>query len=499
MANAISVGVAVQLVLTVLLASIPIRVIWNLFFHPLNYIPGPRLWIAFPVFRQIASIRGVFDAQMCEYHRKYGNAVRFSPNEVSFITEQAWRDIYDHRPNQLERFILSTTRRPDIFDANEIDHARYRKAMLPAFSPKGLQEQEPIVRGYIDTFIERLREVSATGESTDMVKWYNFTTFDIIGDLAFGESFGGLRHREYHFTISITFEAFKLLSYLEAGAAYPMLLKILMAFTPQSLIEARDKKEEHAETTVRKRLDNRALHGRGDFMDYLLRNRGEKQGLNDKELVANASTLITAGSETTATILSGITYWLLQTPNVLRKVAEEVRSAFQSETEITFTSATSQLPYMLACFQEAFRHYPPVPTGMPRVTPSHGITKISGYDIPPNNKSLLSQLAAYSHPDNFHRPQEFAPERWLPEAKTNPSSPWYNDRRETVQPFNVGPRNCVGRNLAEQEIRVMLARVLWNFDLELAPESKNWTDQKTHFLWEKGALMCKLHDRFATK
>ncbi|KAB8235867.1 cytochrome P450 [Aspergillus alliaceus] len=472
------------------------RTIYNLFFHPLAYLPGPKLWVAFPVFRQVSSIRGIFDARMKEFHQVYGDVVRFGPNEVSFITEKAWRDIYDHRPNQLERFILSTTRRPDIFDADEVNHARYRKALNPAFSLKGLQDQEPVVKGYIDQFISRLKDEAKTGAPTDMVKWYNFTTFDIIGDLAFGESFGGLRNKEYHFTISFTFEAFKLLSYLEAGAAYPLLLKLLMLFTPKSLVEARDRKEEHARVTVNKRLNNKALHGRGDFMDAMLRNRGEKQGLTDPELVANASTLITAGSETTATVLSGITYFLLRNPEKLKKVTDEVRSTFNSEDDIVFITASSRLPYMIACFQEALRLYPPVPTGMPRVTPEAGLTEISGHNIPPNTKVSVHQLAAYYHPKNFNQPEKYIPERWLPEAKTDPSSPYYNDAREVLQPFNVGPRNCIGRNLAYSEMRVMLARVLWNFDLELSPASENWNQQKSHFLWEKSGLMCVLKDRF---
>lgn len=44
-------------------------------------------------------------------------------------------------------------------------------------------------------------------------------------------------------------------------------------------------------------------------------------------------------------------------------------------------------------------------------------------------------------------------------------------------------------------MRVIMACVMWNFDLELCPESKNWKDQKSHFLWEKGPLMCKIKNR----
>ncbi len=60
-----------------------------------------------------------------------------------------------------------------------------------------------------------------------------------------------------------------------------------------------------------------------------------------------------------------------------------------------------------------------------------------------------------------------------------------------LQPFGVGPRNCLGRNLALAEIRLILARMLWNFDFEICPESEKWTDQKIKTLWIKPPLMCK--------
>jgi cytochrome P450 len=49
--------------------------------------------------------------------------------------------------------------------------------------------------------------------------------------------------------------------------------------------------------------------------------------------------------------------------------------------------------------------------------------------------------------------------------------------------------------MAEQEMRLILARLLWNFDFELCPESRNWREQKTHYLWEKQPLMVKIKSR----
>ena len=99
-------------------------------------------------------------------------------------------------------------------------------------------------------------------------------------------------------------------------------------------------------------------------------------------LQANSSSVLIAGSETTSSMLSGVTYLLLSNPETLKRVVEEVRTSFKSSDDITLTSV-SCLRYMLACLNEALRSYPPVPFGMPRIVPQGGAT-ISGEFVPEN-------------------------------------------------------------------------------------------------------------------
>ena len=62
-----------------------------------------------------------------------------------------------------------------------------------------------------------------------------------------------------------------------------------------------------------------------------------------------------------------------------------------------------------------------------------------------------------------------------------------------MQPFSFGPRNCLGKNLAYHEMRLVLASVLWAYDIELCDESKEWVaNQDCLVLWHKGPLMCNL-------
>lgn len=88
------------------------------------------------------------------------------------------------------------------------------------------------------------------------------------------------------------------------------------------------------------------------------------------------------------------------------------------------------------------------------------------------------------------------PERWLPEATDNPESPFYSDQRDAVQPFSVGPRNCLGQPLAWAEMRSVLAKLVWSFELE-AIEGKRveWEEMRTFLLVEKRPIDVRLKAR----
>lgn len=78
-----------------------------------------------------------------------------------------------------------------------------------------------------------------------------------------------------------------------------------------------------------------------------------------------------AGTETTATLLSGVTYFLISNRDKLDKLVAELRTTFHNEYEIT-VEALARLKYLHACLEEGLRVYPPVPTGLPRVVPPGG-------------------------------------------------------------------------------------------------------------------------------
>lgn len=105
----------------------------------------------------------------------------------------------------------------------------------------------------------------------------------------------------------------------------------------------------------------------------------------------------------------------------------------------------------------------------------------------------VHHLAISHSENNFHDARGFHPERWLSHETSSPASPFHSDLKGAFNPFSVGPRNCIGRNLAYHEMRLILAKILFNFDLALQPECKHWAEsQRTFALWEKPPLLVKV-------
>lgn len=247
---------------------------------------------------------------------------------------------------------------------------------------------------------------------------------------------------------------------------------------------------------VVKRKNDPTRQGKGDFFESMLKYEGTKDEISDPELLSNAAILFMAGSETTATLLVGTTYYMLRNPETMKRAVKEVRSAFPSEEDITFASVSSKLPYMLACLEETLRLYPPVVTILIRQTLGPDTSTISGYPVPPSTFVGVHPISANTSPTNFHEPLSFVPDRWLPSIIADPTSPYHNDNRDARQPFSVGPRNCIGKNLAFSEMRQILARVLWNFDLSLVDgEEVRWERQKSFSVWDKGPLPIRVKVR----
>ncbi|KAK0970866.1 hypothetical protein LTR54_017896 [Friedmanniomyces endolithicus] len=206
-----------------------------------------------------------------------------------------------------------------------------------------------------------------------------------------------------------------------------------------------------------------------------------------EEMVSNAVLFISAGSETTATMLSATTFQLLKNPTVVQKLKDDIRGRWKSYSDITLEEV-NKAPYLLAVLSESLRYQPPVPAGFERKVGPGGEV-VSGFFLPGGTSVSVSQFPTYHSVHNFTDPAAFVPERWMGEPK------YANDKRSSYQPFSFGPRNCLGKNLASAEMRLIMAKIIWSFDLELDPRSANWMDEcKVKTLWIKPELKVRVQE-----
>ena len=113
---------------------------------------------------------------------------------------------------------------------------------------------------------------------------------------------------------------------------------------------------------------------------------------------------------------------------------------------------------------------------------------------------MIPQYPTQMMSENFHKPDEYHPERFLPESHHDYDPEFAQDDHSALQPFGFGPRKCIGMNLAYAEMRMILASLLLNFDLELDQSTvNNWTDQENYRIFFKPPLWVNLKPRTLSK
>jgi cytochrome P450 len=226
-----------------------------------------------------------------------------------------------------------------------------------------------------------------SGKVVDMTPWFHFTTFDIFGDLGFGESFDCLQNSRYHPWISLLFGSVKAASYVAAARFYPVIEAILLKCIPASLKKTADNHFQQIADKVNRRL-NWELE-RPDIMSHVIKEKNDDEedkampltkGMTTEEIYCTFMILTTAGSETTATALTGTLNYLVSCPDKLGLIVREIRDTFNSRDEMTL-DALRDLPYLNAVISEGLRLCPPIPWMLPRLVPPGGET-VSGVRLP---------------------------------------------------------------------------------------------------------------------
>lgn len=472
-----------------------VRAIYRITFHPLANFPGPKLRAISHLPQAISGVHGRQPFDVRDLHERYGGVVRITPNALSFITPGSWKDIYGQGAARKFQRHGYARLRPDVHNlltAPDEDHARQRSAMSHAFSEKALRDQEPLLTRHINQYIGQLHRKAETNTDIDMVKWLEFLTFDIIGDLALNTQFECVERSDYHPWVSLLMTFFKSVTFVNNAQAFGALFPLIMLFAPfTELKKGKDHVRMSAEK-VQQRLSVGDDPTRMDFWTYILRNKDEK-AMSEGEMESNAALILPAGTETITTALSGTLYLLSKHPDVLARLHHELETHFTSEKDITM-AAVGKVPYLQEVLDEALRMYPPFSGGLPRIASSSGAV-VSNYYVPAGTIVSVYQQAAYSSNSNFTQPSRFLPERWLSTDNPSYAKSESSDQKDVFEPFSTGPRNCVGKHLAYAEMKMILSRFLWHFEFILLDDRFNFEKQRVFLFREKPPLFMRLRIR----
>lgn len=425
-------------------------------------------------------------------HRRYGDVVRTNPMTLSYSNGAASREIYGvHKDikfvKDLPDHLLSLIGERGMITADDKNHTRIRRVFNNGFSDKALKLQEPLFMEYANLLVNKLNEKVAADPKApiDMVNMLNFTTFDIMADLTFGKPLGMLTKAEYHPWVSLTFKSVKYGTIVLMLEFFP-LARSVVSLLLWSLKGKRDQHHRFASEQLEARLKRHS--DKPDFWNLVLQ---ADKSLNDKEMHATATDFMGAGSETTATELSGLLYYLLQNPSCMEALRKELRDAFPAGTADITMAKLAQLRYLRACLEEGLRIYPPAAIGLRRLVPQEGAS-ILGTFVAGGTSVSVAQFGTYRNERNFALPDEFHPERWMPRDSPEYDGRFEKDDRACLLPFSYGPRNCIGQNLAYHEMRLLLAALVLNFEFQLDERCERWNEQKVYMLWEKKPLLLRL-------
>ncbi|KAJ3506926.1 hypothetical protein NMY22_g17093 [Coprinellus aureogranulatus] len=366
-------------------------------------------------------------------------------------------------------------------------HAELRKPWNKSFGKEPLKDYEDSLFKNAAILVEQLHGLCEKGEVLiDGAKWLSYLSFDFMGDMVFGKSHNFLTEGDPNGVLGNDARE-PYLSYRRP--AHPLdptsstLPTLIFSQGRQRLPAVR------GEAGKSKSTDR-------TFDEGLVLPPEVEPGTSVLPLIMTDAVLaIFAGSDTTATALSNVLYYLVRYPEWQEKVRREVDETQKSMGKKSGAFQVSDVEELANCrvldavLNETLRLQTPLPTLLQRApAPGSGGKLLGDVFLPEGTTVQVPPYAVHRDPRHFYpRPKEFWPERWL---VADPETTSILDRSAFI-PFSMGPANCVGRPLALKQLRLVIAILLHNFEFRLPQdyEVDRWErEMKDRFLMVKGEL-----------
>ncbi|KAF9579826.1 hypothetical protein BGW38_003754 [Lunasporangiospora selenospora] len=408
-----------------------------------------------------------------------------SPGIISVADKDAIREILvtaDYPKSEIHEGFELYDQHNVFSSRNKSFHKNRRRLVAPAFGLQYLRSLEPIMQDSVQILMNKIDEILENPKSVkkgtkvlprghiNMHSFMNRLSFDIIGKSAFGESFDMVLNDSHPVPKQMA-KALKRSMQQSFNPWIRWLIPLDRSFIAFGCERVRTRKTQGE--------DGR----RADLLQYLIdaqaRERAEGNGetgdeyedmiagkLTDRAVEAEAVVFLIAGSETSSTAMTNTLMYLVNNPKALKRLCDELNQATATNQKgsIPTYDQVRNLPYLTACIHESMRLRPVAATGLPREVTED--TVMGGYKIPKGTIVLAALQELHWNKKYYPQPSKYIPERWIPEESPFPDYPIQDF---TFYPFSAGTRNCVGKNFAMMEMRLILATLLINYDVVNVP------------------------------
>ncbi|KNB14140.1 hypothetical protein FOXG_13065 [Fusarium oxysporum f. sp. lycopersici 4287] len=419
-----------------------VYIVYYRYLHPLAKYPGPPLASVTNLWKTYHLWNLHLPHTLVRLHEQYGDVVRVGPNDLSFRNPDAVNTIYKGG-RQLQKtgfYDGFTTFNPNLFGTQDEEiHAIRRRQMAHAFSLQSIKEMEHFVDSHILKLRNNLDHFCDSNQDFDLKDMIALYVFDVLGELAFSRSFDSQDERDLARLPPINDHIYLACLMGMTPDALPWIKKVL-PFIPipwlQRLFNARAQLRNLTAACVRQRIEA-GSSGRKDLLSCLLVAVDPETGskLTELDINTEAFAMIVAGSHTTSGTLTLLFSHLLQNPEVLNKVIQELDSNLSNHTGqvISYQALEKDLPYTRACMHENFRINSVFTMPLPRKIMTPGGLVIQGCQIPQKTTVFALNHVVHHNPSAWGKDHDqFIPDRFL-----GPNS---KDLQGYLSPFSTGHR-----------------------------------------------------------
>ncbi|KAI1777244.1 cytochrome P450 [Hypoxylon cercidicola] len=440
-----------------------LRSFYRLFLHPLSHIPGPKLAAisrGYEFYHDVIR-KGMYIWEIEKMHEQYGPVVRISPREIHVKDPYFYDEVYapSSRMREKDRDFVGGFGLPTSMAAT-LGHElhRLRRGILNNFfSKKSVMALSPIILAKQAKLRQRLEDIHYSDGVVRLDDAYAALTGDIIAQYSWSTSPGFLDDKNFRNDIHEAFN--ELTSLIHINRFFPILASTPRWFQgvlrPGAIVlgemqemvtrSSAQKSREGAQKTIFDALSDPAvpLHERSAGR------------LKDEGMV-----VLFGGTETTARVLTVISYHIFQNRPLLLKLRDEIRTMMPTPTTEPSWSELERLPYLNATINEGLRlSHSPIFRST-RVAPTESFT-YKNLVIPPGTPISICAYFVHMDPKIFPEPETFKPERWIEAAEKG------QHLNKFIVAFSKGSRVCLGMNLAYAELYMTLATIIRRFDVEL--------------------------------